>query len=124
MLKVKGGMPGNIYFINCPKPSAFLYHKGVTFKDRENNANQAKDLYYMYFILRYAKNLYIVLDEIRQYYDKGYFLSEFANIKEYFKKKTSPGCLMVEQENGPDEYIGDVRNDIFNRFNQLIELIQ
>jgi hypothetical protein len=30
---------------------------------------------------------------------------------------------MVEQENGPDEYIDDVRNDIFNRFNQLIELI-
>jgi hypothetical protein len=30
---------------------------------------------------------------------------------------------MVEQENGPDEYISDVRNDIFNRFNQFIELL-
>lgn len=100
-----------------------MYHKGATFRDREDKAKQAKDLYYIYFILRYAEDLDVILDEIRQYYDKGYFLSEFANIKEYFKKKTSPGCLMVEQENGPDEYIDDVRNDIFNRFNQLIELI-
>ena len=78
----------------------------------------------MYYILRYAENLDVILDEIRQYYEKGYFLREISNINEYFKKKTSPGCLMVEQENGPDEYIADVRDDIFNRFNQLIELIQ
>ncbi len=123
-LKAKGGKPENIYYLKCPKPSAFLYHKGVTFIDRENKVKQAKDLYYMYYILRYAENLDVILDEIRQYYEKGYFLREISNINEYFKKKTSPGCLMVEQENGPDEYIADVRDDIFNRFNQLIELIQ
>jgi hypothetical protein len=78
----------------------------------------------MYYILRYAENLDVILNEVRQYYDKGYFLSEFAYIRDYFKRKTSPGCLMVEQENGPDEYIDNVRKDIFNRFNQLIELIQ
>lgn len=124
LLKVKGGISENIYFINCPKPSAFLYHKGVTFIDRDNKVKQAKDLYYMYFVLRYAEDLDAILKEIRQYHDKGYFLNEFANIKEYFKRETSPGCLMVEQENGPDEYISDIRNDILNRFNQLIELIQ
>jgi len=78
----------------------------------------------MYFILRYAEDLDAILNEIRQYCDQGYFLNEFANIKKYFKRRTSPGCLMVEQENGPDEYIDDVRNDIFNRFNYLIELVQ
>jgi hypothetical protein len=36
--------------IRYPKPSAFLYHKGDTFGDRENKAKQAKNLYYMYFI--------------------------------------------------------------------------
>jgi hypothetical protein len=41
-----------------------------------------------------------ILNEVHQYHHKGYFLNEFANIKEYFKMKTSPGCLMVEQENG------------------------
>jgi len=123
LLKAKGGKPKNIYYIKCPKPSAFLYHKGVTFKDRENKAKLAKDLYYMYFILRYAEDLDVILNEIRQYYDKGYFLNEFVHIRDYFKRKTSPGCLMVEQENGPDEYIENVRNDIFNRFNQFIELL-
>jgi len=42
------------YLINCPKPSTFLYNKGATFVDRENKEKQAKDLYYMYFILRYS----------------------------------------------------------------------
>ena len=124
LLKIKGGKRKNIYTIKCPKPSAFLYHKGVTFIDRENKAKQAKDLYYMYFILRYAEDLDVILKEIHHYYDSGYFLNEFINIKEYFKRRTSPGCLMVERENGLDEYIDDVRNDIFNRFNQLLEFLE
>jgi len=73
LLKAKGGKPESIYSIRCPKPSAFLYHKGATFRDREDKAKQAKDLYYIYFILRYAEDLDVILDEIRQYYDKGFF---------------------------------------------------
>ena len=35
----------------------------------------------MYYILRYAENLDVILNEIRQYYENGYFLSEISNIK-------------------------------------------
>lgn len=30
---------------------------------------------------------------------------------------------MIEKENGPDEYIDDLRQDIFERFNKLLEFL-
>ncbi len=107
------------YFINCPKPSAFLYHKGATFVDRENKEKQAKDLYYMYFILRYSPDIDLILRKISLYRKKGYLKSVPDNINKFFERVSSQGCLLVEQENGPDEYIHDVRQDIFDRFKRL-----
>jgi len=122
-IKVRAERGKISYKIQCPKPSAFLYHKGATFIDREEELKQAKDLYYMYFILRYAPNMDIILSEIAKYKKKGYFTGISKNIKKYFERKTSQGCLMIEKENGPDEYIDDLRQDIFERFNELIEFL-
>lgn len=110
----------NTFLVKCPKPSAFLYHKGVTFVDREDKNKQAKDLHYIYFILRYAPNIEEVFAEVRRY-RKNKELNGFAdNLKKCFERISSPGCLLVEQENGPDEYIYDLRQDIFERFNRLL----
>jgi hypothetical protein len=109
--------------INCPKPSAFLYHKGATFIDREDEQKQAKDLHYMYFILRYAPELDVILKEAAQYKKQGYFKEISRNLGKYFERKTSQGCLMVEKENGPDQYVDDLRQDIFERFKQLRDSI-
>lgn len=107
------------YRIYCPKPSAFLYHKGETFIDRENEQKQAKDLHYMYFILRYAPNTDTIFKDIRGYQKEKHFRNISKNLDRYFKRVSSRGCLMVEGENGPDEYIGDLRQDIFERFKSL-----
>ena len=112
------------YLLNCPKPSAFLYHKGATFIDRENEEKQAKDLYYMYFILRYAPDINAVLKEVSQYGEKWYLTGISDNLNKFFERVSSQGCLLVEQENGPDEYISDVRQDIFDRFKDLKEALQ
>jgi len=122
-IKVKAEREKTGYIIQCPKPSAYLYHKATTFINREENIKQAKDLYYMYFILRYAPNLDIILAEVVDYKKKGYFIGISKNIKKYFERKTSRGCLMIEKENGPDEYIDDLRQDIFERFNKLLEFL-
>jgi len=122
-LKAKAEKEKAIYNIHCPKPSAFLYQKGATFVDREDRLTQAKDLYYMYFILRYVPDLDILLTEVAQYKKQAYFINISKNIKKYFEKKTSQGCLMIEKENGPDEYIDDLRQDIFERFNKLLEVL-
>ncbi|MFZ2356549.1 MAG: GSU2403 family nucleotidyltransferase fold protein [Candidatus Omnitrophota bacterium] len=108
-----------VYIVHCPKPSAFLYHKAATFIDREDEQKQAKDLHYMYFILRYAPDTDTILKEIAQYYNQGYFKEIPKNLSSYFERKTSKGCLMVEKENGPDPYIDDLRQDIFERFKKL-----
>src|SRR3989338_15338 len=112
------------FLVNCPKPSAFLYHKGATFMDRENKEKQAKDLYYMYFILRYAPDIGLILREIFQYRQKGYLVSVLDNMNKFFERVSSQGCLLVEQENCTDEYIHDVRQDIFDRFKRLREALQ
>lgn len=122
-IKVRAGREKTSYKVQCPKPSAFFYHKGATFIDREGELKQAKDLHYMYFILRYTPNLDIILAEVAEYKKNGYFVSVSKNIKKYFERKTSQGCLMIEKENGPDEYIDDLRQDIFERFNELLEFL-
>jgi hypothetical protein len=122
-IKVREERGKTSYKVQCPKPSAFLYHKGSIFIDREEELKQAKDLQYMYFILRYTPNLDIILAEVAEYKKKGYFIDISKNIKKYFERKTSQGCLMIEKENGPDEYIDDLRQDIFERFNELLEFL-
>lgn len=112
------------YKIYCPKPSAFLYNKAVTFIDRENEQKQAKDLHYIYFILRYAPDIDVIFEEIGQYKKKDYFKDIAKNLNKYFERKSSQGCLMVEKENGPDEYIDDLKQDIFDRFSKLREFIR
>jgi hypothetical protein len=123
-IDIKAKQTNKLYRVNCPKPSAFLYHKTVIFTDRLNNKKQAKDLYYMYFILRYAPNIDAIIEEISQYRTESHFKYFHENLSQYFGRISSPGCLLVEQENGPDPYILDVRKDIFDRFKNLQDKIK
>lgn len=118
-ITVENKKGNKIYTLNCPRPSAFLYHKGARFMERMNREKQAKDLYYMYFILRYAPDIEIILKEISEYESKGCLPGIAANINKFFERVSSQGCLMVEEENGTDEYLQDVRQDVFERFNGL-----
>ncbi|MFC1643453.1 GSU2403 family nucleotidyltransferase fold protein [Chlamydiota bacterium] len=111
------------YHVNCPRPSAFLFHKSATFTDRENEEKQAKDLFYMYFILRYAPDIENILKEVSLYQKEGVFKQVPENLNSYFERSSSKGCLLVEKENGPDEFIEDVRQDIFERFKNLRERV-
>ena len=107
------------YVLNCPRPSAYVYHKLATFVSRENEQKKAKDLFYVYFMLRHAPDVENILKEAGQYYKAGHFKEVPANLKKYFERKSSQGCLMVEKENGPDAFIADVRQDIYERFSGL-----
>ncbi len=111
------------YTLNCPKPSAFLYHKAATFIERENKEKRAKDLYYMYYILRYAPDIEEIFKEVSKYKEKGYFPSVTGNLNKFFERVSSQGCLLIEQENGLDEYIHDVRQDVFDRFKVFREAL-
>lgn len=124
LIDIKAKKQKSGYTINCPKPSAFLYHKGACFIDRETDQEKAKDLYYMYFILRYAPDRDSIFEEVIHYKKNVYFENVPGNLNRYFDKKPSQGYLMVEKENGPDDYIDDIREDIFERFETLRNLFE
>jgi len=123
-IKIQAKKKNKEYLVYCAKPSAFLCHKGATFLDRESKEKQAKDLYYMYFVLRYSPDINLTLGEISQYREEGCLKNVSDNIDQFFESVSSRGCLWVERENGPDEYVHDLRQDIFDRFKRLSEAIK
>ena len=115
----------NLRSIQIPTESMFTFHKLLTFVDRENKEKLRKDLYYVYYMLRFCPKREQLADDVVALIKKrkeGKQVKE--NLKEYFSSVDSKGPLFVEQENGPDDYIHDVRQDIFERFKGLREALQ
>jgi len=94
------------------------YHDKIIIANHERKTKNYKEIEKK-FIEDYYKRYY----PFNQGKVLGYFVSVSKNIKKYFERKTSQGCLMIEKENGPDEYIDDLRQDIFERFNELLEFL-
>ena len=106
--------------IQIPTESMFTFHKLLTFVDRENKAKLRKDLYYVYYMLRFSPTKEQLADDMVGLINKrkeGKQVKE--NLKEYFNSVDSKGPLFVEQENGPDAYIANVREDAFDKFSGI-----
>ncbi len=117
MARMKTRAGGHRLF--CPKPAAFLYDKLGTFSSRENELKKAKDLFYAYFVLRFSPDLPELYRQVRLYQKQGIFPHIQSDLRSFFGTLTSPGPLWIEKENGPDEFIENVRRDAFTRFNEL-----
>jgi len=103
--------------IRIPTESMFAFHKLLTFVDRENKEKLRKDLYYVYYMLRFSPKKEQLSDDVVSLIKKQKEGKQVkANLKEYFSSVDSKGPLFVEQENGPDAYINDVRQDAFDKF--------
>lgn len=118
-VKLKRG--GREYVLRVPEPSAFVCHKCATFTDRIDRQKMAKDLYYAYFVLRYAPDPDKIAAEIRRYSAEPLYAKAMANLREYFTSGAGRGCAMVAQENGQDYYIDDLISDIRARFLKIVE---
>jgi len=106
--------------IQIPTESMFTFHKLLTFVDRQNKEKLRKDIYYVYYMLRFCPKKEQLVDDVVALIKKlkeGKKVTQ--NLVEYFSSVDSKGPLFVEQENGPDEYIHDVKQDIFDRFKSL-----
>lgn len=97
--------------------------KALTFIDRENQDKRTKDIYYVYYVLRFHPKKESLLHDLKILNLHREKSEVAANLQALFSRITSEGCLMVEQENGPDDYIFDVRKDAFERFNELIDTL-
>lgn len=106
--------------IRIPTESMFAFHKLLTFVDRENKEKLRKDLYYVYYILRFSPEKEQLNDDVVGFIKKQKEGRQVkANLKEYFSSVDSKGPLFVEQENGPDPYINNVRQDAFDKFGAI-----
>jgi len=106
--------------IQIPTESMFTFHKMLTFIERQNKDKLKKDLYYAYYMLRFCPKKEQLADDVVTLIRKqkeGKKVTE--NLNEYFSSIDSKGPLLVEEENGPDAYIGDVRQDAFDKFSGI-----
>lgn len=112
------------FSVNIPPPHIFLFHKAITFVDRENQEKKSKDVYYIYYVLRFhpqKESLFNDLRKLKLHKEKEQVV---ANLRKFFSRLTGQGCIMVEEENGPDDFIDDVRKDAFDRFQELIDVCE
>lgn len=106
--------------VQIPTEAMFVFHKLFTFVQRKNSEKFKKDLYYIYYMLRFSPEKEELIDKVNLLIkEKEQGKSVKQNIRKYFNSVNSEGPLLVEQENGPDAYIDDLRQDIFERFNLL-----
>lgn len=107
--------------IQIPSEAIFIFHKLLTFIDRENKEKLRKDLYYSYYMLRFSPNKDKVIPEIQGLIqDKKEGKSVISNIKRYFRTEDDKGPVLIEQENGPDYYISNVREDVYKRIIEIL----
>ena len=76
----------------------------------------------MYYMLRYCPQKEDLIDKVSLLIkDRDQGKAVKKNLHKYFKNVDSQGPLLVDQENGPHEYIQNVRQDVFDRFKVLRE---
>jgi hypothetical protein len=115
--------PYRMHFVKIPPPHIFLFHKALIFTDRENLAKVSKDIYYIYYILRFHPHRESLFNDLTTLNLPEERKKVTGNLQQFFSRVTSPGCIMVEQENGPDDFIRDIRKDAFQRFRELIHVL-
>lgn len=81
--------------LNIPRPETFLYHKGITFVMRFGEAKRDKDLFYVYFILKFCPDPQLLLEALARYQNHELFESFRANLKEYLADVSSPGYKVL-----------------------------
>ena len=107
--------------MQVPKETIFIFHKLLTFVQRENKEKLAKDLYYVYYMLRFCPQKNRLIKDIKlliKSREEG--RTVISNLDMYFKDIYSKGSILIEQENGPDDFISNVREDAYSRIKQLL----
>ena len=109
------------HVIQIPTESMFVFHKLLTFVQREDEEKLRKDLYYVYYMFRFCPQKGMLIQDIKSLIkDKKVGRNVVRNINKYFKNADSKGPILIERENGPDNFIGNVRADAYERISQVL----
>lgn len=77
--------------LNVPEPAAFMYHKGISFTLRGDDFKKRKDLFYLYFILRYCPGTDDLLRQVKSYQNHELYELFKQNVEDYLGDYTKPG---------------------------------
>lgn len=97
--------------VNIPEPYIFIFHKGLTFPTRDDETKQAKDLYYLYYTLRFHPKYNALITELKSLKRNEYFDAFIQNLKDFFNSEGSEGPLKIESISGPDPFVPSIRRD-------------
>jgi len=89
------GRPQRSLAVQVPRPELFLYHKGITFVSRSDSMKRDKDLFYVYFILRFSPDRSGLLEAVSHLKPHEYFGTFRRNLVDYVADPSRQGYLML-----------------------------
>ncbi len=102
-----------------PSPENYIFHKLLTFPLRPDQIKMRKDLYYVYYILRFIPNSVSLLRNISKFKHGRECRTARENVDRFFSNRLSEGVLLVADEFGPDARVKDIREHILSIFQEL-----
>ncbi|MBI3323555.1 MAG: hypothetical protein HYZ95_03720 [Candidatus Omnitrophica bacterium] len=93
-LTLQVGAPGKLA-VQVPRPELFLFHKGITFVNRSEPMKRDKDLFYVYFILRFSPDAPGLLDAVARLKSHEYFGAFRRNLRGYLADPSHEGYRML-----------------------------
>lgn len=124
IIQLKIPYKGKTVKLKLPQPHIFLFHKGLTFTMREDDIKQAKDLYCLYYVLRFHPKYVELINNIKLLKDEEVFCIFIQNLKDSFNSETSNGPMKIESISGFDPYISSIRKDAYLRVQKFIADIE
>lgn len=112
------------FSIHVPDPAHFVFHKLLTFPQREDPAKIGKDLYYAYFLLLTGpahQNLVKEVNSLILNHPFGSLVIE--NISQYFEDLHSKGPALINHmamTTPIATLIEDIQEDAFSRISGLV----
>lgn len=107
-----------------PRPETFLFHKGLTFVMRSYELKKNKDLFGVYFILKFYPDQNQLLKAVFAYKKHEFFKSFRKNIIEYLSDVTRPGYLMLRPFLRRWVEENRINQDIRDTFEPLLRTIE
>ena len=102
-----------------PSPENYVFHKLLTFPLRPDHIKMRKDLYYIYYVLRFTPNSTYLLRHISKFKHRPECKIARENVDRFFSHRLSEGVLLVAEEFGPDARVKDIREHILKTFQKM-----
>jgi hypothetical protein len=122
-IKLEVPYQGKQFVLQAPDPAVFLYHKGITFVMREEPYKLEKDLFYVYFILRYVPQRKELLATIENLKKDEYYEAFKENLTNYLSDYSKPGFRIIRKFLAGTEDERTIYTTIRDEFRDLLQII-